>query len=154
MYREVDSRRIWQDSCSESLADNQIWWMSPATGYILLVLQSLSCVWLCNPTDCSTPGSPVLYYLLEFVQIHVHWVSNALQSSLPLPTSPPSTFPRIRVFSSGSVLHIRWPKYWSFSFSISPSNEYLGLISFRIEIPLTLPFNCLTVFPLSVGTRS
>ena len=83
------------------------------------------------PMDCSRPGFPVLHYLPEFAQTHVHWVDDAIQPCHPL--SPllllPSLFPSIRVFSNMSILHIRWPKYWSFSFSISPSNEYSGLIS-------------------------
>ena len=83
------------------------------------------------------PGSSVLYYLPEFAQIHVHWVGDAIQPSHPAFCRPllllPSIFPRIRVFSNGSVLRVRWPKYWSFSFSNSPSNKYSGLISFRIE---------------------
>ena len=85
--------------------------------------------------DCSTPGFPVLHLLLGFAQTHVNWVSDAsnhLIICLPL-LLPPSIFPGIMVFSSESVLHFRWPKYWSFSFSISPSNEYSGLISFRID---------------------
>ena len=93
------------------------------------------CRILCNPVECSTPGFPVLHYLLEFAQTHVHWVGDAIQQSYPL--SPllllPSIFPNIWVFSNEPALHIRWPKYWSFSFSISPSNEYLGLTSFRID---------------------
>ena len=85
---------------------------------------------LSNPMDFSTPGFPALHCLLEFAQTHVHWVSDAIQSSHTLSSpSLPSIFPSIRVFSNGSVLHIRWPKYWNFSFSISPSNEYSGLIS-------------------------
>ena len=90
---------------------------------------------LCNTMACSTPGFPVLRYLPEFAQTHVNWVGDVIQPSHPLlPPSPPtSVFPSIRVFSSESDLCIRWPKYWSFSFSISPSNEYLGLISFRID---------------------
>ena len=83
--------------------------------------------------DCSMPGSSVLHYLLEFAQTHVHesvMLSNHLilcHPFLPLP----SIFPNIRVFSNKSALHIRWPKYWSFS--ISPSNEYSGLISFMSD---------------------
>ena len=86
--------------------------------------------------DCSTPGLPVHHQLPEFTQTHVHWVSDAIQPSHPLSSLllPPSIFPSLRVFSSESTLCIRWPNYWSFSFSISPSNEYSGLISFRIEI--------------------
>ena len=77
-------------------------------------------------------GLPVLHYLLEFAQTHVPWISDAIQPSV-VPFSCPLTFPSIRVFSDESVLCIRWPKYWSFSFSISPSNEYSGLISFRMD---------------------
>ena len=82
----------------------------------------------------STPGLPVHHKLLEFSQTHAHLVSDAIQTShlllspLLLPPIPPS----IRVFSNESTLHMRWPKYWSFSFSITPSNEHLRLISFRM----------------------
>ena len=80
------------------------------------------------------PGFPVLHCLPEFAQTHAHWVSDAIQPSFCCPLLLlPSVFFCIRVFSSESALSIRWPKYWSFSFSISPSNEYLGLISFRID---------------------
>ena len=93
------------------------------------------CLTFCNPTDCSMPGFLVLHHFLELDQIHVHWVGDTTQPSHPvIPfTSRLQSFPASRVFSSESVLHIRLPKYWSFSFSISPSNEYLGLISFRID---------------------
>ena len=91
-----------------------------------------SCLTLWDPVDCSTPDFPVLHYLLEFAQIHVHWVSDANLLILSCPILLlPSVFPRIRVFSNESVLHIRWPKYWSFN--ISPSSEYSGMISFRID---------------------
>ena len=85
--------------------------------------------------DCSTPGFPVHHQLPELAQTHIHGVGDAIQPSHPLlsPLLPPSVFPSIRVFSSESVLCIRWPKYWCFSFSISPSNEYSGLISFGID---------------------
>ena len=84
--------------------------------------------------DCSTPGFPVHHQLPELAQTHVHWVGNAIQLSRPLSSLLISSiFPSIRVFSKESVFHIRWPKYWSFSFSISPSNEYSGLISFRMD---------------------
>ena len=94
-----------------------------------------SCLTLCNPLDCSTPGFPVHNQLPELTQTNVHWVGDVIQSSHPLLflLLLPSIFPSIRVFSSESVLHIRWPKYCSFSFSISPSNEYSGLICFRID---------------------
>ena len=94
-----------------------------------------SCPTLWDPMNHSTPDLPVHHQLPEFTQTHVHWVSEAIQASHPL--SPllllPSIFPSIRVFSVESALRLRWPKYWSFSFSISPSNEYSGLISFRID---------------------
>ena len=83
--------------------------------------------------NCSTPGFPVHHQLPELAQTHVHWLSDTIQPSHPHPLLLPSIFPGIRVFSNESVLHIRWSKYWSFSFSISPSNEYSGLISFRID---------------------
>ena len=81
------------------------------------------------------PGFPVLHYLQEFAQTHVHQVGDPFQPSHPLSSPSPllSVFPSIRVFCSESVLPIRWPKYWSFSFSISPSNEYSVLISFRMD---------------------
>ena len=94
-----------------------------------------SCLTLCNPMDCSTPGFPVHHELPELTQTHVHWVCNAIQPSNPLSFPSPSTinFPGIRVLTYESVLPIRWPKYWSFSFRISPSNEYSELISFRMD---------------------
>ena len=102
--------------------------------YPIVVVQSLSQVQLFwDPMECNTPGFPFLHCLLEFAQTHVHWVSDAIQPSHPLsPLLLSSVFPSIRVlFSSESVLCIRWPKYWSFS--ISPSNEYSGLIYFRMD---------------------
>ena len=87
-----------------------------------------SCLTLCDHMDCSTPGLPVHHQLPELAQTHVHQLvipSNHLILCLPL-FLPPSVFPSIRVFSSESVLHIRWPKDWSFSFSISPSNGHSG----------------------------
>ena len=82
--------------------------------------------------DCSRPGFPVHHQLLELTQTHI---CDAIQPSQPLSSPSPLAFnfPSIRVFSKESVLHIRWPKYWSFSFSISPSSKYSGLISFRID---------------------
>ena len=94
-----------------------------------------SCLTLCNHMDYSTPGFPVHHQLPELAQLmSVESVmpSNHLILCHPL-LLPPSIFPSIRVFSNESALLIRWPKYWSFSFSIRPSNEYSGLISFRID---------------------
>ena len=85
--------------------------------------------------DCRSPGFPVHHQLPDLTQTHVHWVSDAIQHLIlchPFLLLP-SIFPSIRVFFSEPVLCIRWPKYWSFSFSISPSNEYSGLISFKTD---------------------
>ena len=92
-----------------------------------------SCPTLCDPMNCSTPGFLVHHPLPEFTQTRVHWVSDGLQPSHPLssPLLLPSVFPR--VFSYQSFVCIRWPKFWSFSFSINPSNEYSGFISFRTD---------------------
>ena len=91
---------------------------------------------LCDPMDCSMSGFHVHHQLSQLVQIHIHPVSDTIQPSNPLssPSPLPSIFPSIRIFSKESALNSRWPKYWSFSFSISPSNEYSGLISFRIDL--------------------
>ena len=93
-----------------------------------------SCSTLCDSMDCSTPGSSVFHYLslLKFMSIESVMPSKHLILCRPL-LLPPSIFPTIRVFSNESVLRIRWPKYWSFNFSINPSNEYSGLISFRVD---------------------
>ena len=90
------------------------------------------CPTLCNPMDYNMPGFPVHHQLPELTQTHVYWVGGAIQPSHPLSSLSPPTF-SIRVFSNESALRIRWPKYWSFSFSISPSSEYSGLISFRMD---------------------
>ena len=86
--------------------------------------------------DCSTPGFPILHHLPEFAQTHVHRVDDAIHHLIlcrPLLLLP-SIFSSIKVFSNElTLLHIRWPQYWSFSFSISLSNEYSGLISFRMD---------------------
>ena len=103
------------------------WWLSVQFSSV-----AQSCPTLFDPTNRSTPGLPVHHQLLEFTQTHV---SDAIQPSHPLSSpSPPAPIPPgIRVFSNESTLRRRWPKYWSFSFSISPSNEHPGLISFRID---------------------
>ena len=93
-----------------------------------------SCPTLCDPMNHSTPGLPVHLQLPEFTQTHVHRASDAIQPSHLLSSPTPAPNPSsIRVFSNESSLPIKWPRYWSFSFSISPSNEYSGLISFRMD---------------------
>ena len=92
-----------------------------------------SCPALCNPMECSTPGLPVHHQFPEFTQTHVHWVGDAIQPSHPLSSRSPPTFNLSQhqgLFQWVSSSH---PKYWSFSFSISPSSEYSGLISFRMD---------------------
>ena len=94
-----------------------------------------SCPMLCDPMDCSMPGFPVHHQLPELAQTSVHQVGDAIQPSHPLlPPSPPAfnLSQHQRLFNESALL-LRWPKYWSFRFSIIPSNEHSGLISFRIE---------------------
>ena len=94
-----------------------------------------SCLTLCDPMDCSTLGFPVHHQLPDPTKTHVHCIGDAIQPSHPLSSLllPPLIFPSIMVFSSESVLCIRWPKYWSFRFNFSLSNECSGLISFRMD---------------------
>ena len=94
-----------------------------------------SCLTFCDPMHYSTPDIPVLHQLPELVQIHVHWIGDAIQPShpLPSPSSPAFSLSQHQGLFYESALCIRWPKHWSLSFSISPSNEYSGLISFRID---------------------
>ena len=93
------------------------------------------CLTLCDPVNCSTPGFPVHHQLPELAQTRVYRASDPIQHLILCSPFllPPSIFPSIKDFSSESILHIKWPKYWSFSFSISPSSEYLGLTSFTID---------------------
>ena len=92
------------------------------------------CPTLCNPMNRSTPGLPVYHHLPEFTQTHVHQVSDAIQPSHPLSSPSPIPNPsQHQSLSNESTLRMRWPKYWNFSFNISPSNEHPGLISFRMD---------------------
>ena len=103
--------------------------------YLSVSSVTQSCLTLCDPMDCSIAGLPVHQQLPEPAQIHVHSLvmpSNHLILCRPLLLLP-SILPSIKVFSNKSVLCIRWPKYWSFSFSIRPSNEYSGLISLKMD---------------------
>ena len=130
--------KIWKHS--NCPADEQIKMWCACIFYILSIWISIccysvakSCLTLCDPMDCSTPGSSVLHYLPELAQIYVHWVSDAIKPSYPLsPPSPPalSLSQHQDLFQRISFLCC-WPKYWSFS--INPCNEYLGLISFRMD---------------------
>ena len=119
--------------------DNQPVFRSAAVDSLYLSHQfssvTQSCPTLCEPMDCSTPSLPVHCQLLEFTQTHVHWVSNAIQPSHPLSSPSPLAFnlsqqQGLFKWVSSSLW---WPKYWSWSFNISPSNEHSGLISFRMD---------------------
>ena len=109
-----------------------MWWW-----YFLIHFSSVaqSCLTLCDSMDCSTPGFPVHHQLLELTQTHIHWVGDAIQPSHPVSSPSPPTFNLSQHWGlfSESVLRIRWPKYWSFSFKVSLSNDYSGLISFRMD---------------------
>ena len=143
---------IWQDSTSIHGNNGHQY------EYHFSSVQLLSHVQLFwDPMDCSKPGFPVHHHLPELAQTHIHWVGDAIQPSHPLssPSPPAFNLSSIRVFSSESVLHIRWQKYWSFSFSISPSNEHSGLISFGIDcLEVCHCFHCFRIYLLwSDGTR-
>ena len=93
------------------------------------------CLTLCNPMNCSTPGLPVHHQQQEFTQTRIHRGSDAIQPSHPLssPSSPAPNLSQHQSLSNESTLHMRWPKHWSFSFSIIPSKEIPGLISFIMD---------------------
>ena len=96
------------------------------------VAKSYPTLW--DPMDCCMPGFPDCHNLLESAQVHVHWIGDAIQPSHPLlPSSPAFNLSQHQGLSNESAPYIMWPKYWNFRFSISPSNEYSGLISFRID---------------------
>ena len=128
---------LWIFLCKYLIICFQLYWVYTQEWSSWVIVHLLSRVWLCDPMDCSMPGFPVLHYLPEFAQTHVHWADDAIQPSHPLSPPPPvllpSICPSIGVFSKESVLWIRWPKNSRFSFSISPSDEYYVLVSFRID---------------------
>ena len=114
----------------------------PTSNTLILAVSSVpfrsvtqSCLTLRDSMDCTMPGLPVHHQLPELAQTHVHWVSDAIQPSHPLPSpSPPAlNLSQHQGLFNESVLHIRWPQYWSFSFSIIPSKEHSGLISSRMD---------------------
>ena len=118
-----------------SLSSSMLCWISFFPSFNDASVQ-FSCSVVSNSLQSMNHSTPDLtghYQLLEFTQTHVHWVGDAIRPSHPLSSLLilPSIFPSIRVFSNESALCIRWPKYWSFSFNISSSNEHAGLISFR-----------------------
>ena len=113
-----------------------MWWEEVDFGYILEASLAVQlCPALCNPMDCSMPGFPVHHQFPELAQTHVHWVDDAIQPSHPLWSPSPPAFNLSQhqgLFQWGGCLH-QWPKYWSFSFSLRPADEYSGLISIRID---------------------
>ena len=110
-------------------------WIYDSISSVQFSSAAQSCPTLCELMNCSTPGLPVHHQLPEFTQTHVHRVGDASQPSHPLLSPSPlaPNPPSIRVFSNESTLRMRWPKYWSFSFSIIPSKEHRGLIPFRMD---------------------
>ena len=129
-------------------SDNVILWLKELMALLSDQFSSItqSCPTLCDPMSCSTPGLPVHHQLQKFTQTHVHWVGDAIQPSHPLssPSPPALNLSQHQGLSNESALCIRWPKYWSFSFNISPSNEYSGLISFRMDWLISLQFKGLS----------
>ena len=130
------AKHIWMMTCEpRSESGNELDTQRAWVGIRCCCSAAQSCPTFCDPMDFSTPGFPIHHQLLGLTQTHVHWVSDAISNHLIIchPLLLLSVFPSIRFFSNESVLCIRWPKYWSFSFSIRPSSECSGLISFGID---------------------
>ena len=124
----LSSWQVWRESFGASISsykDISVIGLVPLMISVQFSSVTQSCLTLCDPIDCNAPGFPVHHQLPELTQSNAHWVGDAIQPSHPLssPLLLPSIFPSIRIFSKESVLPIRWPKFWSFSLSISPSNE-------------------------------
>ena len=115
-YSNLNSLTSYRTKLEAQLPDQSLLWVCCSV--------SQSCLTLCDPINWSMPGFSDLHYLPEFAQTHVHCVYDAIQTSHPL--SSPSPLARIKVFSNELALHISWPEYWNFSFSISPFSEYSG----------------------------
>ena len=133
LHTFIKSKNCKSNHCKLGLS---MYVLSLSTSLKILVLFSRSVVsYSLRPHGLQHTNLSVIHHLPKFAQTQVHQVNDAIQPSHPLPSPSPPAFnlPSIRVFSSESVLRIRWPKYWSFSFSISPSNEYSALISFRMD---------------------
>ena len=112
-------------------------WLLPLKLFSHVIVQTLSHVSCCDPMDCSMAGLP------QFAKTHVHWLGDAIQPSpLSSPFSPAFSLTQHQGLFQWVNLHIRWPKYWSFSFSISASNEYSGLISFQIMVFPVVMYGC------------
>ena len=110
-------------------------WEIPYFSSVQFSSDAQSYLILCDSMDWSTLGFPIHHQLLEVTQTHVHWVSDAIQPTYPMPSTSPSAFnlSQHQGLFKCQFFPIRWPQYWSFSFSISPSSEYSGLISFRMD---------------------
>ena len=140
-YKSKVTRAPWWSCSPPALPSShsgiqlQTWFRNTGNS-IRYPAQSLSGVWLCDPTDCSMPGFPVLHHVLEFAQTHVHWVGDAIQPSHPVIhlVLLLSILPGIRVSSNESALCISWPKYWSFIQLWHQSFQWIfRVISFRID---------------------
>ena len=128
MQNDTCNKSTWE--CNVELPNSSL---EKRSDQIRSVAQS--CLTLCDPMNRSMPGLPVHHQLPEFTQTHVYQVSDAIQPLIlcrPLLLLPPIP-PSIRVFSNESTLRVRWPKDWSFSFRISPSEEIPGLVAFRMD---------------------
>ena len=122
LLEQVARDLIWKNAFFSVNESSFTDWFAFVEASYCSLFSLLSCVRLCAPVVCSTPGLLVHHQLPELAQTHVHWVSDAIQPSCPLssPSPPVSIFPSIRVFSNESALRIRWQKYWNFSFSNNP----------------------------------